>query len=376
MLRARSLRHGGAALRPQTAREIAAVLNQLVRRIPGALAVVLAAAALSAVPANAQSITGAGATFPAPVYSSWGEDYAKSGGAKLNYQALGSGAGVTQIINRTVDFGASDSPVASERLAKEQLLQFPAVIGAVVLIVNIPGVDGTKLKLTGDLLGEIYVGRVRLWNDPKIVALNPGLKLPQIPISPAYRADSSGTTSIFTNYLSSVSPIFKERTGAGNSVAWRTGLGAPGNAGVAAAVKNIKGGIGYVEFAYAAESGMQALKLSNGSGKFVSPSVPGFMEAAAQADWDNARNMAATMLNMPGEVSWPITSASYVLVPRNTTNPEATGRVLQFFDWAFRNGEATADRLHYVVLPASVQDKVREQWATLVTNGKPLWPAN
>lgn len=376
MLRARSLRHDGTALRPQNAREIAAVLNQLVRRISGALGAVLATVLLYAVPAHAQSITGAGATFPAPVYSSWGEDYAKSGGAKLNYQALGSGAGVTQIINRTVDFGASDSPVASERLQKEQLLQFPAVIGAVVLIVNIPGVDGTKLKLTGDLLGEIYVGRVRLWNDPKIVALNPHLKLPQIPISPAYRADSSGTTSIFTKYLSGVSPIFKERTGAGNSVAWRTGLGAPGNAGVAAAVKNIKGGIGYVEFAYAAENGMQALMLANGSGKFVSPTVPGFMEAAAQADWANAKNMAADMLNMPGETSWPIVSATYVLVPRNTTNPEATRRVLQFFDWAFRNGAATADRLHYVVLPTSVQDKVREQWATLVVDGRPLWPAN
>ena len=376
MLRAPRLRHGGAALRPQNAREIVAVLNLLVRRMTGALGVVLATAVLAAAPANAQGITGAGATFPAPVYSSWGEDYAKSGGSKLNYQALGSGAGVTQIINRTVDFGASDSPVASERLQKEQLLQFPAVIGAVVIIVNIPGVDGTKVKLTGDLLGEIYVGRVRLWNDPKIVALNPHLKLPQIPISPAYRADSSGTTSIFTKYLSSVSPIFKERTGAGNSVAWRTGLGAPGNAGVAAAVKNIKGGIGYVEFAYAAENGMQALMLANGSGKFVSPTVPGFMEAAAQADWAKAQNMAASMLNMPGETSWPIVSATYVLVPRNPKDASSVQRVLKFFDWSFRNGATTADRLHYVVLPAAVQDKVREQWATLVVGGKPLWPAN
>ncbi len=352
------------------------MLNLLAGRILGAIGVFAALLALAAGPAAAQNITGAGATFPAPIYSSWGEDYAKAGGARLNYQALGSGAGVTQIINRTVDFGASDSPVASERLQKEQLLQFPAIIGAVVIVVNVPGVDGTKIKLTGDVLGEIYVGRVRLWNDPKIVALNPHLKLPAIPISPAYRADSSGTTSIFTKYLSSVSPIFKERTGAGNAVAWRTGLGAPGNAGVAAAVKNIKGGIGYVEFAYAAENDMQALQLANGSGKFVSPSVPGFMEAAAQADWANAKNMAADMLNMPGEIAWPITSASYILVPRNPKDPAATQRVLRYIDWSFRNGSATADRLHYIMLPTAVQDVVRQQWTTLAANGRPLWPAN
>lgn len=356
-------------------REKLAVLSPFIRRMNGALGFVLAVAFLTAGDVLAQGITGAGATFPAPVYSSWGEDYARAGGPVLNYQALGSGAGVTQIINRTVDFGASDSPVAGERLQKEQLLQFPAVIGAVVVIVNIPGVDGSQVRLTGELLGEIYVGRIRLWNDPRILALNPGLRLPQIPISPAYRADSSGTTSIFTKYLSGVSAIFKERTGAGNAVAWRTGLGAPGNAGVAAAVKNIRGGIGYVEFAYAAESGLQTLMLSNGSGRFVSPTVPGFMEAAAQADWSKAENMAVSMLNMPGSSSWPIVSATYVLVPRNPRDPGSVQRVFQFFDWSFRNGAATADRLHYVMLPPAVQDRVRDQWAKLVVGGAPLWPA-
>jgi len=348
------------------------VLIPFARRMVHALAAVV----LLVAPALAQDMTGAGATFPAPIYSSWGEDYGKATGARLNYQALGSGAGVTQIINRTVDFGASDSPVAPERLEKEQLLQFPAVIGAVVVIVNVPGVDGSKIRLTGELLGEIYVGRIRLWDDPKIAALNPTLKLPKMPISPAYRADSSGTTSIFTKYLSGVSPVFRERTGAGNSVAWRTGLGAPGNAGVAAAVKNIKGGIGYVEFAYAAENNLHALQLANGSGKFVSPSVAGFMEAAAQADWANARGMAANMLNMPGDLSWPITSASYILVPKNPKDPARTQRVLKFFDWAFRNGAATADRLHYVMLPSGVQDRVRQAWTTLTAGGRPLWPAN
>lgn len=355
------------------------MLIPLVRRLtPRSLGVALAALAIAASAltpeAHAQNITGAGATFPAPIYSSWGEDYAKDGGDRLNYQALGSGAGVTQIINRTVDFGASDSPVAPERLEKEQLLQFPAVIGAVVVIVNVPGVDGTKIRLNGELLGEIYVGRIRLWDDPKITALNPALKLPKIPISPAYRADSSGTTSIFTKYLSAVSPIFKERTGAGNSVAWRTGLGAPGNAGVAAAVKNIKGGIGYVEFAYAAENGMQALQLANANGKFISPSEPAFVAAAAQADWDKAKNMAANMLNMPGDMSWPIVSSTYILVPRNPKDPARTQSVLKFFDWAFRNGQPTADRLHYMMLPPEVQERVRTQWATLAPAGKPLWP--
>lgn len=371
------LRRTGGKASPETAGQKAKgrdlpVLIQLARR----LAAALAAASLLAVPALAQTITGAGATFPAPIYSSWGEDYAKAGGPRLNYQALGSGAGVTQIINRTVDFGASDSPVAPERLEKEKLLQFPAVIGAVVVIVNVPGVDGTKIRLTGDLLGEIYVGRVRMWNDPKIVALNPDLKLPQIPISPAYRADSSGTTSIFTRYLSAVSPIFKERTGAGNAVAWRTGLGAPGNAGVAAAVKNIKGGIGYVEFAFAAENGIQALQLENKDGRFITPTVPGFIDAAAHADWANAKNMAASMLDMPGETSWPIVSASYVLVPRDSRDPARVQRVLQFFDWSFRNGASTADRLHYIMLPEAVQDQVRQQWSSLTASGKPLWPVN
>ena len=352
------------------------MLTQLASRTLRALGAAMFGGLLLVSAASAQDITGAGATFPAPIYSTWGEDYAKSGGSRLNYQAIGSGAGVTQIINRTVDFGASDSPVAKEKLEKENLLQFPAVIGAVVVVVNVPGVDGTKIRLTGDVLGDIYVGRVRMWNDPKISALNPTLKLPQIPISPAYRADSSGTTSIFTKYLSSVSPIFKERTGAGNAVAWRTGLGAPGNAGVAAAVKNIKGGIGYVEFAYAADNGMQALQLANKDGAFITPTVPSFLEAAAHADWEKAQNMAASMLNMPGAGSWPIVSPTFILVPRNAKDPARVQRVLKFVDWSFRNGAAAADRLHYIMLPPEVQDRVRQQWATLSANGQPLWPAN
>jgi phosphate transport system substrate-binding protein len=352
------------------------VLSKLARRIRRSLAAVAGFAVVLAPSAHGQDITGAGATFPAPIYTRWGEDYAKAGGDLLNYQAVGSGAGVTQIVNRTVDFGASDSPVAPERLQKEQLLQFPAVIGAVVVIVNIPGVDGHKLKLTGPLIGDIFLGRIRMWDDPQIAALNPALKLPKIPISPTYRADSSGTTSIFTKYVAAVNPAFEERTGAGNSVAWRTGLGAPGNAGVANAVKNVKGGIGYVEFAYAAENGLQTPMLANKDGFYIAPSEAAFIAAASKADWANAKNMAASMINMTGATSWPIVSATYVLLPRNPKDATRTQRVMKYFDWAFRNGAGSAKQLHYITLPPAVQDQVRAQWTTLSGGGRPLWPAN
>jgi phosphate transport system substrate-binding protein len=342
------------------------------RVLQGAL---LALGVLAALPAAAQDLTGAGATFPAPIYTKWGEDYARAGGAKLNYQALGSGAGVTQIINRTVDFGASDAPVKPDRLAKENLLQFPAVIGAVVVVVNVPGVDGDKLKLTGPLLADIYIGRVRMWDDKAIQALNPDIRLPDAPIAPAYRADSSGTTNIFTSYLSLVSPDFKTRIGAANSVPWRTGIGAPGNAGVAAAVKNTRGGIGYVEFAYATENGMKMPSLQNQSGAFLRASEPAFVAAAVQADWASAPNMAASMLNLPGQGAWPIVSATYILVPKNPPNAARAQRVLKFFDWAYSNGAPAAERLHYTPLPAAVQDQARRRWSEIRVNGEPVWPA-
>jgi phosphate transport system substrate-binding protein len=339
------------------------------------LVCIAACALLTSASAMAQEITGAGATFPAPIYTRWGEDYAKASGVKLNYQAVGSGAGVTQIINRTVDFGASDAPVATERLTKEKLLQFPAVIGAVVLVANVPGVDVDKLTLSGDVLGEIYLGQVRLWNDPRIAALNPGLKLPKAPIAPAYRADSSGTTSIFTKYLSSANKAFETKVGAGNSVAWKTGLGAPGNAGVAAAVKNTKGGLGYVEYAYAIENKMPMPALVNASGKAVKPTEPGFAAAALRADWARAENLAASMINLPGDTTWPIVSASYVLIPKAPANPKRAAEALKFFDWAFRNGEPAATRLHYVALPAAVHDEVRKSWSAVRAGVTPVWPA-
>ena len=343
--------------------------------IKGARALIASAAAAIAVgSAFADDITGAGATFPAPIYTKWAEQYAATpGGAKLNYQAVGSGAGVTQIINRTVDFGASDAAVAPERLAGNKLLQFPAVIGGIVVVVNIPGVDGAQLKLTGDIVADMYLGRIRLWNDKKVAALNPGLKLPALAVAPAYRADSSGTTNIFSSYLASVNLAFQTQIGAGNSVAWKSGVGAPGNAGVAGAVANTKGGIGYVEFAYAAENHMQATQLQNLSGKFVTPSAAAFAAASATANWTNAPNMAVSMINTKGDGNWPIVGPTYILFPLNPSDPARAANALKFFDWAFKNGQPAADQLYYVMLPQSVRDTVRSKWSQIQVNGKPVY---
>ena len=336
-----------------------------------ALAAVIALGASGV--ASADEMTGAGATFPAPIYTKWAEQFAAAGGDTLNYQAIGSGAGVTQIINRTVDFGASDTAVAPERLASQNLLQFPAIIGGVVVAVNIPGVDGNALKLTGPIVADIYLGRIRLWNDAKIKALNPGVALPAIAIAPAYRADSSGTTNIFTSYIASVSLPFQTTIGAGNSVAWRAGIGAPGNAGVAGAVKNTRGAIGYVEFAYATENHMQTPKLQNRSGAFVSPSTAAFAAAAATANWTNAPNMAVSMTNTAGAANWPIVGPSYILLPKNPGDADRSRAVMKFFDWAFKSGQPAADQLHYVMLPEAVRAQVRQRWAQVRAGGQPVW---
>lgn len=351
------------------------MLERLCRGI-GAILCALSGAALlggAGLAAQAQEITGAGATFPAPVYMKWGEQYKASGGPALNYQGVGSGAGVTQIINRTVDFGASDSPVAADRLASNNLLQFPAVIGAVVVVANIPGIDANNLKLTGSLIADIYQGRIRMWNAKEIKALNPTLNLPAVAVAPAYRADSSGTTNVFTSYLSAVSPSFQTKIGAANAVPWKTGVGAPGNAGVAASVQNTKGGIGYVEYAYATENKMQMPMLENRAKKFVKPTVPGFAAAAAQANWSGMPGMAASMIDMNGDATWPIVSASYILMPKNPANAQRAAAVLKFFDWAFKSGKPAADQLHFITLPQTVQDAVRKSWLAISVNGKAVW---
>jgi phosphate transport system substrate-binding protein len=341
------------------------------RTAVGAIAAIAALTSFGA--ASAEEFTGAGATFPAPVYTRWAEQYSAQSGDNLNYQAVGSGAGVTQIINRTVDFGASDTAVAPERLASQNLLQFPAVIGGVVVAVNIPGVDGNALKLTGPVIADIYLGRIRMWNDRRIAALNSGVSLPALAIAPVYRADSSGTTNLFTTYLASVSLPFQSTTGAGNSVSWRVGVGAPGNAGVAGGVRNTRGGIGYVEFAYATENTMQTVQLQNRSGAFVRPSSAAFAASAATANWANAPNMAVSMINTGGAANWPIVGPTYILVPKNPSNPESARRVLQFFDWAFRSGQPAADQLHYIMLPEAVRIQVRQRWSQVRSGGQPVW---
>lgn len=345
--------------------------TMLRRTALGAIAAVAAIGSIAS--ASADEITGAGATFPQPVYTRWAEQYGSASGDSLNYQGIGSGAGVTQIINRTVDFGASDAPVAPERLASNNLLQFPAVIGAVVVSVNIPGVDGNNLRLTGPVVADIYLGRIRMWNDRRIAALNSGVTLPAIAIAPVYRADSSGTTSIFTSYLASVNLAFNTTIGSGSSVSWRAGIGAPGNAGVAGSIRNTRGAIGYVEYAYATENNMATPQLQNRSGAWVRPSQAAFAAAAATANWADAPNMAASMINTAGQANWPIVSATYILLPKNPSDAGRALKVMQFFDWAFRNGQGAADQLHYIMLPESVRNQVRQRWCQVQSGGRPVW---
>ena len=314
-----------------------------------------------AMPAAAQQITGAGSTFAAPIYGKWAEA-AGSTGIKLNYQAIGSGAGINQINNRTVDFGASDMPVAADQLSGHKLLQFPTVIGGVVPIVNIPGIDPNKLKLTGELLADIYLGKITKWNDPKIVAVNAGLKLPNLAIAPVYRADGSGTTFVFTDYLSMRSPDWKSTVGSSTSVKWPAGNGAKGSDGVAATVKQVRGGIGYDESAYAIQNHLTTAMLRNPAGSFVAANMASFIAAAASADWSKVQNFAIDLNDQPGANSWPIESATFVLVPTDAKDPAQNAAVLKFFDWGFGHGDDIATQLLYVPLPDSVHKAIRASW--------------
>ena len=330
-----------------------------------------------AAPLAAQSITGAGATFPAPAYIKWGETYKRVSGVGLNYQGVGSGAGYVQISNRTVDFGASDAPRTPQELAKANLLQFPTVVGAVVVTANLPGVDETRMRISGPVLADIYLGKIRSWADPRIKALNPGINLPSLPISPVRRADGSGTTYVFTSYLSSVSPEWKSTVGAATSVEWKAGIGAKGNDGVAGVIKNAKGAIGYVEYVYAAGNHLGAMMMQNRDGRVIAPSPASFAAAASQADWPHAPGMAPSMINMPSANAWPITSATYILLPRNPSNAAASLNVMKFFDWTYKSGAPIASQLFYVTLPRYVQNAVRRAWAANIRgpNGQPVYRA-
>ena len=323
-----------------------------------ALSAVTAFAALSA---QAQDVTGAGASFPAPVYAKWADAYNKATGARINYQAVGSGAGIRQIKAKTVDFGASDAPLTDEQLAADGLIQFPMVIGGVVPVVNIKGIGPGQMKLTGQVLGDIYLGKIKRWNDPAITALNPGLPLPDSSIAPVRRADGSGTSFIFTNYLSKVNAEWKASVGEGTAVKWPTGAGGKGNEGVSAFVQRLPNAIGYVEYAYAKQNKMSYVLLQNKDGQFVAPDDATFKAAAAGADW--ARSFYQVLTEQPGKDSWPISGATFILMHKQQEKPEQAANALKFFQWAFANGDKMAADLDYVPLPDSVKNLTRQQWS-------------
>lgn len=330
--------------------------------------VAVAGAALAAAGlASAQDITGAGATFPNPIYSKWADAYNKATGARLNYQSIGSGGGIKQIKSKTVDFGASDMPLKDEDLAKDGMLQFPTVIGGVVPVVNIQGIKPGQIKLTGQVLGDIYLGKVTKWNDAALTALNPGVPLPDAAISPVRRADGSGTTFLFTNYLSKVNPEWKEKVGEGTAVNWPTGAGGKGNEGVSAFVQRLPNSIGYVEYAYAKQNKMSYVLLKNKDGNFAAPDEDNFKAAAAGAQWD--KSFYQVLTDQPGKDTWPISGATFILMHKLQDKPQNAANALKFFDWAYANGDKMASELDYVPMPDSVKALIRKEWAQNIKDG-------
>ncbi|MCK6400835.1 MAG: phosphate ABC transporter substrate-binding protein PstS [Sphaerotilus natans subsp. sulfidivorans] len=313
--------------------------------------------------ASAQDVTGAGATFPAPVYAKWADAYNKATGAKVNYQSVGSGAGLRQIKGKTVDFGASDMPLKDEELAADGLVQFPTVIGGVVPVVNIKGIQPGQIKLTGQLLGDIYLGKITKWNDPALVAQNPGVPLPDAAISVVRRADGSGTTFLFTNYLSKVNAEWKAKAGEGTAVNWPTGAGGKGNEGVSAFVMRLPNSIGYVEYAYAKQNKMSHVLMKNRDGNFVAPDDANFKAAAAGADW--SKSFYQVLTEQPGKDAWPLTGATFILMHKTQDKPAQGAGSLKFFDWAYANGDKMAADLEYVALPPAVKDLIRKQWGEI-----------
>jgi phosphate transport system substrate-binding protein len=312
--------------------------------------------------AAAAQITGAGATFPYPLYAKWASVYQKETGNSANYQSIGSGGGIKQIQAKTVDFGASDMPLKPEELAQSGLIQFPTVIGGVVPVVNLPGVKSGQVRLTPDVLADIFLGKLKKWNDPRIATLNPGIKLPALPVGVVHRSDGSGTTFILTNYLSKVSPEWKTKSGEGTAVNWPAGVGGKGNEGVAAYVQRIKGSIGYVEYAYALQNKMNTLQLKNSAGQFVAANQESFTAAAANAHWDRKKGFYEILTNEPGKESWPITGATFILMQQKPADPARNSEVLKFFDWAYAKGDAMALELDYIPMPDSVVKLIQTNW--------------
>ena len=312
------------------------------------------------------SINGAGATFPAPLYSKWAESYSKSTGIRINYQSVGSGAGIRMIEARTVTFGASDMPLTDERLAALGAFQFPTVIGGVVPVINLKGIEPGSMRLSGTVMADMFLGKIKKWNDPAITALNPTLKLPDQDIVVVRRADGSGTTFIWTNYLSKVSPEFKSTIGEGTAVNWKVGAGGKGNEGVAAMVRQLPGSLGYVEYAYVKQTKMNWVNVQNAAGTWVAPTEDTFRAAAANADWN--RTYFQILTDQKGRDAWPITGATFILVHVKPEKPEEVKSALTFFDWSFTNGDKMADELDYVALPTSVKNKIRADWKRMGLN--------
>jgi len=325
--------------------------------------------------AAASEITGAGATFPYPIYAKWAEAYRAKTGNKLNYQSIGSGGGIRQIQNKTVDFGASDMPLKPEELGKIGLLQFPTVVGGDVPVINLPGIKPGELKLTGPVLADIYLGKIKKWNSQGIASLNPGVKLPDRDITVVHRSDGSGTTFIWVNYLSKVSQEWKDKVGEGTSVNWPVGVGGKGNEGVASYVQRISGSIGYVEYAYALQNRLTHTLIKNRDGNFVAPNIESFKAAAAGAQWDKAPGMYLILTDQPGKNSWPISGATFILVYKTQEKAERAKEVLKFFDWAYVDGDKLARDLDYVPLPDSVVKLIQTSWKSQIkdVNGKPVW---
>lgn len=340
----------------------------------------LAALSVSVAPlsvASAADISGAGATFPYPIYAKWADAYKKETGTGLNYQSIGSGGGIKQIKAKTVTFGASDMPLKPEELEQAGLIQFPMIMGGVVPVVNLKGIKAGEVKLSGTVLANIYMGEITKWNDAQIKALNPNVNLPNTAIAPVYRSDGSGTNFLFTDYLSKTSPKFKTQIGANTSVQWPAGIGAKGNEGVANMVKQTDGSIGYVEYAYAKQNNITHLDLQNKDGKTVSPKIEAFQAAAANADWANSKGYYVLLTDEPGAESWPITGASFILMYKTPQDVASSAEALKFFDWAYKNGSKMATELDYVPMPDAVVSLVQKTWSqTIQADGKPVWTAS
>jgi phosphate transport system substrate-binding protein len=328
-----------------------------------------------AVQAQPLSLNGAGATFPYPVYSQWAHKYHQTTGVKVNYQSIGSGGGIAQIKAKTVDFGASDEPLKPEALQEDGLIQFPMLVGGVVPVVNLPGIAAGQMRLTPEVLAKIFLGKITRWDDPAIKNLNNEIALPPLNITVVRRADGSGTTWIFTTYLAKLSPEWKEKVGAGKAVSWPAGVGAKGNEGVAAYVQRVKGAIGYVEYAYALQNKMTHTMMKNGAGRFVNPDMKSFQAAAANAEWEKAPGYYLVLIDQPGEESWPITGATFILLHKDQTDAAKAGAMLKFFDWCYRHGAEIAQKLDYVPIPSKVVELVEATWAKEIkAGGKPVWP--